>query len=50
MKKLRAPKRKTIRVESEETQDYVREANDMGQEEDEEISFVPTVSSVPHKP
>ena len=36
------PEAETIRVESEETQDYVREANDMDQEEDEEISFVPS--------
>ena len=34
-----------IRVESEETQDYVREANDMDQDEGEEISFVPSASS-----
>ena len=45
-----SPKRKTIRVESEETQDYVREANDMDQEEAEEISFVPSAMSVPQKP
>ena len=32
VKKLTAPKRKTIRVESEETHDYVREANDMDQD------------------
>ena len=37
-------------MESEETQDYVREANDMDQEEDEEISFVPSAISVPQKP
>ena len=39
-----------MRVESEETQDHVREANDMDQEEDEEISFVPSAISVPQKP
>ena len=33
---VRSPKRKIIRVESEETQGYVREANDMDQEEGEE--------------
>ena len=38
---VKSPKRKEIRVESEETQDYVRETNDMNQEESEEISFVP---------
>ena len=47
---IKSPKRKTSRVESEETQDYVREANDMDQEEGEEISFVPSAISVPQKP
>ena len=47
---IKSPKLKTIRVESEETQDYVREANDMDQEEAEEISFVPSGISVPQKP
>ena len=37
-------------MESEETQDYVREANDMDQEEGEEISFVPSAISVLQKP
>ena len=36
-------------MESEETQHYVREANDMDQEEAEEISFVPSAISVPQK-
>ena len=48
MKKFRG--RKGIRVESEEAQDYVREANGMDQEEAEEISFVPSAISVPQKP
>ena len=39
-----------IRVESEETQDYVREANDMDRQEGEETSFVPSATSVPQKP
>ena len=39
-----------IRVESEETQDHVTEANDMDQEEGEETSFVPSAISVPEKP
>ena len=47
---VKSPKRKVIRVESEETQDYVREANDLNQEESEEISFVPSGISVPQKP
>ena len=45
--KLRAPK--AIRVESEKTLDYVREAHDMNQEEAEEMSFVPSAISVPKK-
>ena len=48
--KKKSPKRKIIRVESEETQDHVREANDMDQEEAEEISFVPGAISVQEKP
>ena len=43
-------KRKVIRVESEETQDYVREAKDLNQEDAEEISFVLSAISVPQKP
>ena len=39
-----------IRVESEETQDYVREAKELNQEEAEEISFVPSAITVPQKP
>ena len=46
---MKSPKRKILRVESEETQDNVREANDMDQEEGEEISFVPRAISVPQK-
>ena len=38
-----------IRVESEETQDYVREAKSTEQEEVEEMSFVPSAVSVPQK-
>ena len=47
---VKSPKRKVTRVESEETQDYVRETNDRNQEEAEEISFVPSAISVPQKP
>ena len=50
MKEIKSPKRKIIRVESEETQDYVREAKDLNQEEAEEISSVPSAISVPAKP
>ena len=47
---MKSPKRKIIRVESEETQDHVTEENDMDQEEGEETSFVPSATSVPQKP
>ena len=47
---IKSAKRKIIRVESEETQDYVREANDMDRQEGEETSFVPSAISVPQKP
>ena len=47
---IKSPKRKVIRVESEETQDYVKEAEDMDQEEGEEISSVSSAISVPQKP
>ena len=49
VKKLRAQNGKQFGVEPEETQDYVREANDMDQEEGEEISFVPSATSFPQK-
>ena len=38
---VQSPKRKVIRVESEETQDYVRESLNLSREEAEETSFVP---------
>ena len=47
---IKSAKRKIIRVESEETQDYVREANDMDRQEGEETSFVPSAISFPQKP
>ena len=47
---VRDPKRKVIRVESEETQDYVKESLDLSREEAEETSFVPSAISVPPKP
>ena len=50
VKEIKSPKRKIIRVESEETQHYVREAKDLNQEEAEEISSVPSAISVPQKP
>ena len=45
-----SPKRNVIRVESEETQDYVRESCHLSREEAEEISVVPSAISVPPKP
>ena len=47
-KKLKA-RREKIRAESEETQDYVREAKGTDQEEAEELSFVLSAISVPQK-
>ena len=42
--------RKVIRVESEETQDYVKEGKSTEQEEEEKWTFVPSAVSVPLKP
>ena len=47
---IESPKRKVIRVESEETQDYVREAKSTEHKEEEERTFVPSAVSVPPKP
>ena len=47
---IRSPKRKVIRVESEETQDYVKEGRSTEHEEEEERTFVPSAVSVPLKP
>ena len=47
---VKSPIRKVIRVESEETQDYVRAAKDLNQEDAEETSFAPSATSVPQKP
>ena len=46
---IKIPKRKVIQVESEDTQDYVRDARSTDQEEVEELSFVPSAISVPQK-
>ena len=43
-------KKKVIRVESEETQDYVKEAKSMEYEEEEERTLVPSAVSVPLTP
>ena len=45
-----SPKRKVIRVESEETQDYVRKSWNLSRDEAEEISFVPSAISIPERP
>ena len=47
---IQSPKRKVIRVESEETQDYVREAKSTEHAEEEERTFVPSAVNVPLKP
>ena len=47
---IRSPKRKVIRVESEETQAYVLEGKSTEQEEEERRTFVPSAVSVPLKP
>ena len=47
---IRSPKRKVIRVESEETQDYVREEKSTEFEEEEEGTCLPSAVSVPLKP
>ena len=39
---IQSPKRKVIRVGPEETQDHVRETLAIGQEEAEEMCFVPS--------
>ena len=47
---IKSPKRKVIRVESEETQDHVREAKSTECEEEEERTFVRSAVSVPLQP
>ena len=49
VEEIRNPKREVIRVESEETQDYVKEGRSTEKEE-EEMTFVPSAVSVPLKP
>ena len=43
---VQGPKRRVIRVESEEAQDYVRERLAISQEEADEIGFVSSVTKV----
>ena len=46
---MKSPKRNVIRVESEETQDYVGDAKSMEHEEEEERIFAPSAVSVSQK-
>ena len=50
VRRLKVLKRTVIRVESEETQDYVRESLNLSQDEAEETSFVPSAISIPQRP
>ena len=47
---LGIPKKRVIRAESEETQDYVRESLNLSREVAEEVSFVPSAISIPQRP
>ena len=47
---IRCPKRKVIRVESEEAQDYVREEKITEFEEEKQRTFIPCAVAVPLKP
>ena len=46
---MKSQKKLVVRVESEETQDCVREAKSAEQEEVEERIFVPSAVSIPQK-
>ena len=47
---IRSPTWKVIRVESEETQDYVREEKMTEFEEEKQRTFIPSAVGVPLKP
>ena len=47
---FQSPKRKVLRVESEETQDYVRESLNLRLKQAEAISFGPSALSSPREP
>ena len=49
-KEIRSPKKKVIRVESQETQVYWRESSNVSRDEAEEISFAPSWISIPQEP
>ena len=49
VEEVKSPKTKVIRVESEETQDYLKEARNVSHEEMEEKCYVPSAISVPQK-
>ena len=47
---VQSPKRKIIRVESDETQDHVRDSLNFGWDEAEAISFVPSALTIARGP
>ena len=47
---IRSPKRKVIRVESEETQNYVKVGRSTEKEDEEKRTFAPSAVKVPQKP
>ena len=49
VEEVKSPKTKVIRVESEETQDYLKEARNVSHEEMDEKCYVPIAISVPQK-
>ena len=46
---IHSPKKKVIRIQFEETQDYVRESLNLRRDEEEEISFVSSAISIPQR-
>ena len=47
---IQSPKRKVVRLESEETQDFVRETLAISQEQAEQMGFVPSALGEPRGP
>ena len=47
---VQSTKKKVIREESQETQEYVRESLNLSRDEAEEVSFVPSAIRIPQKP
>ena len=50
VRRFKVEKKKVIRVESEETQDYMRESLNLSRDDADETSFVPSAISIPQKP